>query len=973
MRSLELLAPAKNLACGIAAIDHGADAVYIGAERYGARAAAGNSVEDIAALCRYAHQFGAKVYVTTNTIIYDEELEDTFHLMKELQGVGVDAFLVQDMGIVQEFRSSEAQEFRSSGVQLHASTQTDNRTAEKVGWLRSLGFSRVVLARELSLEEIREIHQQEPDVELEVFVHGALCVSYSGQCYASQYCLGRSANRGECAQMCRMKYDLVDGDGKEIEHQRYLLSLKDMCRINDLEALADAGAVSFKIEGRLKDVDYVKNVVAAYSQRLNELIRKRPDEYKRSSYGEVTYSFVPNLQKTFNRGYTDYFLHSYRDEQGVLQGRQADIASFDTPKALGEYVGEVGGGEKAPSRPPRGEERNRSIVVEGNTSFSNGDGLCFFTGRQGELVGFRVNRVEGHRLFLQQMPQGLRPGTKLYRNHDEAFSKLLQGKTAERKIPVTMRYGVEGTRKEEGGTIIFLDIHSDMGHVRVALPAEVQRANHSQREVFRRELSKLGNTPFKCVEVTGEDFFVPASVLARLRRLGVETLMKDPLPTSPRGGESPLPTSPRGGEERGGEKQGEKKASYLMNVSNRLAREFYQKQGFQQVEPAFELKKPQGALLMQCRHCIKYALGYCVKHGGKAPGWKEPLGLRLGDGRVFRLQFDCKACLMKILSVFLLLFLVSCYGNAPQSSEALPEDVADTIVVGDSLSFKSGRHYSVNYNFVVKADSIILLRQQPEELAAEFPADSFSVAKGAHLVVADIRLLDGVGTDSVWVQVATEQSDFGWIHESCLLPLVVPDDPISQFISFFSDTHILVSLFIVIIIGFVYLMRGFLRHQSYIVHFNDIESFYPTLLMLIVAFAATFYASIQMFAPDAWRHFYYHPTLNPFAVPPLLTVFLVSVWSMFIVALAAADDVRRQLTVGESLTYLAGLAGMCAVNYIVFSITTLYYVGYLLLAGYTTYCLRSYNVNHRWRYVCGHCGRKMRDKGRCPYCGVENL
>ena len=973
MRALELLAPAKNLACGIAAIDHGADAVYIGAERFGARVAAGNPVEDIAELCRYAHQFGAKVYVTTNTIIYDEELEDTFRLMSELREAGVDAFLVQDMGIVQECRSS--------GVTLHASTQTDNRSAEKVEWLRSVGFRRVVLARELSLEEIREIHRRVPDVELEVFVHGALCVSYSGQCYASEYCLGRSANRGACAQMCRMKYDLIDADGREIEHQRYLLSLKDMCRINDLEALADAGAVSFKIEGRLKDADYVKNVVAAYSQRLDEIVRKRPDEYRRTSFGKVTYMFTPNLRKTFNRDYTDYFLHSYRDEQGVLQDRQADIASFDSPKALGEYVGEV----KSIDRGQQRMSGSPQLVVDGESTFSNGDGLCFFarshnlreSGSQGELVGFRVNRADGNRLFLQQLPQDLKLGTKLYRNNDVAFSKLLAGKTAERKIPVTMRYGVlldDG----RGGSSISLDILSDVANVSVAIPAEVQHANRPQMEIVTRELSKLGNTPFQCMGVTdmrensdkgflpADDCFVPVSELAQLRRFGVENLTKkiQDMLKEDTGQSCPSQPLPKGwGEE----------PSYLMNVSNRRAREFYEAQGVPQTEPAFELKKPENALLMQCRHCIKFSLGYCVKYGGKKPGWKEPLRLRLGDGRLFRLEFDCKACLMKILSVFLLLFLVSCYGNEPQSSEALPENLPDTVAVADSLSFKSGRHYTVNYNFVVKEDSILLLRQQPEELAAEFPADSFSVAKGAHLVVADIRLFPGVGTDSVWVQVATEQSEFGWIHESQLLQSVVPDDPISQFISFFSDTHVLFSLVFVIVIAFAYGVRLMSRRRSYIVLFKDIESFYPTLLTLIVAFAAAFYASIQNFAPDVWRHFYYNPTLNPFSVPLLLAVFLFSVWSMLLVGLAAVDDVRKELPLDETVMYLVSLAGFCAVDYIVFSITTLYYIGYLLLIAYTVLCLHSYNVNHRRRYVCGNCGKKIRNKGRCPYCGVENL
>ena len=392
-RPLELLAPAKNLECGKAAIDHGADAVYIGAQRFGARAAAGNSVADIAELCRYAHQFDAKVYVTVNTIIYDDELEDTRRLLEELQQSGVDAVLVQDMAILQmrneelEIRNeNEHSSFPIShfSFDLHASTQTDNRTAEKVAWLCDLGFSRVVLARELSIDEIRAIHEAVPDVELEVFVHGALCVSYSGQCYASQYCFQRSANRGECAQFCRMQFDLLDADGRVIEHDRHLLSLKDMCQIDNLEALAEAGATSFKIEGRLKDVAYVKNVTAAYSERLNQIIRRHPDLYCRASRGHCRYTFTPNLQKTFNRGYTDYF----------ARGRRPDIASFDTPKAMGEFVGTVK------------EIRRDSFTVAGTATFANGDGLCFLN-RDRQLEGFRVNRVEGNRLFPQRMPDGL--------------------------------------------------------------------------------------------------------------------------------------------------------------------------------------------------------------------------------------------------------------------------------------------------------------------------------------------------------------------------------------------------------------------------------------------------------------------------------------------------------------------------------------------------------------------------------------
>ena len=636
VRRLELLAPAKNLECGMAAIDHGADAVYIGAMRFGARAAAGNSVEDIGALCRYAHQFSAKVYVTVNTIVYDEELSDTYSLIEDLQKVGVDALLVQDMGIAKNC---------SHLLPLHASTQTDNRTAEKVRWLRGLGFRRVVLARELSLDEIRAIHDAVPDVELEVFVHGALCVSYSGVCYASQHCLGRSANRGECAQMCRMKYDLIDADGREIEHGRHLLSLKDLCQIDHLEELADAGATSFKIEGRLKDVDYVKNVVAAYSQRLDALCHRKPNEYERASKGKVRYFFEPNLKKTFNRGYTTYFLN----------GRQADIASFDTPKALGEYVGKVktidDGGKS---------HRPVSIVVSGTAAFSNGDGLCFFKGgwsqepgeRGGgrELVGFRVNRVEGNRLFLLKMPEGLRPGMALYRNNDEAFAKLLAGKTAERRLPITMIFAetvegfeltiAEGCRGKK---------------VKCHLPSEKVLAEKPQRENIERQLTKLGNTvlSLKSFEIEGsaDRYFIPSSALADLRRRAVEAFVEEfgshePIVNRQEGEECGTLPAPKEYQRFG----------YMYNIANGEARKFYEAQGLTDVEKAFELgtEKKDGLLLMQCRHCIRYSLGRCkrlAKDEVEDHKWREPMYLRLGDGRRFRLEFDCRECQMNVYSI----------------------------------------------------------------------------------------------------------------------------------------------------------------------------------------------------------------------------------------------------------------------------------------------------------------------------------
>lgn len=595
MTNLELLAPAKNLECGMAAIDHGADAVYIGAPRFGARAAVGNSVDDIQRLCQYAHQYDARVYVTVNTIIYDGELEATRQLIGELAEAGVDAILVQDMGIVQ----------LNPQLPLHASTQTDNRTADKVRWLRSLGFRRVVLARELSVQEIADIHRQVPDVELEVFVHGALCVSYSGLCYASQHCFARSANRGACAQFCRMKFDLLDADGNELEHQRHLLSLKDMNQLEHLDELILAGATSFKIEGRLKDATYVKNVVAAYSQRLNAFIDRHADAYRRASRGRCTYSFTPNLRKTFNRGFTTYF----------LQGRQPDIFSPDTPKAMGEFVGTVK------------ELRRDSFNVAGTAAFANGDGLCYMDGNR-ELQGFRVNRAEGNRLYPQQMPRTLRPGIALYRNNDQEFERLLSRPSSERRIPVSLRLSVtpDGFALSGDG-------------VTVSMACEHQTAAKPQRDNIVRQLSRMGGTPYECSGVElADDFgwFIPSSLLADLRRQWVAARLSKPAvlqcPSVP--SEPVAPSAYPVG--------------YLHNVANREARAFYAAHGMAGVAPAFELQAPRQALLMQCRHCLRYSLGYCVKHGGAKPSWREPLMLRLSDGRCFRLEFDCRHCQMNV-------------------------------------------------------------------------------------------------------------------------------------------------------------------------------------------------------------------------------------------------------------------------------------------------------------------------------------
>ena len=592
MQSLELLAPAKNLECGIAAIDHGADAVYIGAQRFGARAAAGNSVEDIAQLCRYAHQFGAKVFVTVNTIIYDEELNDTLQLVDELDSIGVDAILVQDMGLLSLLKQRE----KPLHCELHASTQTDNRTAEKVKWLFDQGFDRVVLARELSIKEIADINKaihQHPtpttqQLPLEVFVHGALCVSYSGQCYASQYCFQRSANRGECAQFCRLAFTLKDANGKVLESERHLLSLRDMAQINNLEKLAEAGASSFKIEGRLKDVDYVKNITAAYSEALNEVVRRNPEKYTRASFGRCTYTFSPNIQKSFNRGFTTYF----------AEGRKQGLVSFDTPKAMGEPVGKVK------------EIRGHSFNISTTTSFANGDGLCYLT--PSGLVGFRVNKVEGNRIFPLRMPESLKPGTMLFRNLDQAFTTLLAKPSSERN---------------------------------------------------RRQLSKLGGTIYQCKDIEIDtDAFIPSSVLANMRRDIVEEMynlqftMYKSHPSA--NTQHPAPTYP---------------TPYLYNASNHKAKEFYKEQGIEACSlEGFEHsgslptvgssmlitseyvqsggRGRNGLLLMQCRYCLRNEMGYCTKSGKRAP-WKEPLTISISDGREFQLQFDCKNCQMNVVSI----------------------------------------------------------------------------------------------------------------------------------------------------------------------------------------------------------------------------------------------------------------------------------------------------------------------------------
>lgn len=603
-RPIELLAPAKNLECGIEAINHGADAVYIGAPRFGARAAAGNSIEDIKALVEHAHLYNARIYVTVNTILHDEELPETEKMIWELYRAGVDALIIQDMGITR---------LNLPPIALHASTQMDNRTPEKVKFLSDIGFRQVVLARELSLDEIKKIHDTCPETLLEVFIHGALCVSYSGQCYVSQACYGRSANRGECAQFCRLAFDLVDSNGKTIEQNKHLLSLKDMNQSDNLEALLDAGATSLKIEGRLKDVSYVKNVTAYYRQKLDAIFKYRK-EYVRASSGTVKTIFTPQLDKSFSRGFTDYF----------LRGRNPGIFSFSTPKSLGEEVGTVK------------EIRGNYFTVAGVKSFSNGDGLCYIDDN-GRLQGFRVNRVENNKLFPQDMPR-LKPKTRLYRNFDQEFEKLMQKKSAERKMAVDICL----TENNFGFTLSLTD--EDDNSVSLTLQRAKEPARTPQTDNLRNQLGKLGNTPFEAKDIKidlSDNWFIPSSELSELRRNAVEKLLevrrinyrREVFRMKETKSKFPVST-----------------LTYLGNVMNSYAAEFYKNHGVLKVMPAFEKEQPKDAVLMFCKHCIRYSMGWCPVHHKVRSPFREPYYLVSSDGRRFRLEFDCKQCQMKVLA-----------------------------------------------------------------------------------------------------------------------------------------------------------------------------------------------------------------------------------------------------------------------------------------------------------------------------------
>ena len=605
-RPIELLAPAKTADIGIEAGLHGADAVYIGGPCFGARAAAANSVNDIARLVDFAHRYEARVYVTLNTLLYDDELKPAERLIAELYRVGVDALIVQDMGVLR---------LDIPPIALHASTQTDNRTVEKVRFLYDAGFSRVVLARELSGEQIRTIAEMVP-VELEVFVHGALCVSYSGQCYLSRALSGRSANRGECAQYCRLPYTLLDADRRPLIRDKHLLSLKDMNRTDRLETLLDAGATSLKIEGRLKELSYVKNVTAWYRRRLDEIFERRP-EYRAASSGRVELSFEPMPQKSFNRGFTRYFFDGRPDK---------DMGSPDTPKSLGEPVGRVA------------QVRGSVLKIQGSGVLHNGDGLCFLN-KKGVFEGFRVNRVEDAVVYPFEK-LNISSGTLLYRNYDRLFEQALQKKSAQRRIPVDLRlYEIQD------GFALKITDNSGRSAV-VARDWGKEEARTPQIENQKAQLSRLGDTCFEARSVDvlcSKEYFLPASLLADLRRETVDRMMLV----------RRLSYRPSRRREEGSALYPVSELDYLGNVSNASARAFYQAHGVKKIAPAYECEPVEGVALMFTRFCLKRQWGRCPRENVRPQGgsvWKEPLFLQYRD-TLLRLEFDCRLCQMCLYRV----------------------------------------------------------------------------------------------------------------------------------------------------------------------------------------------------------------------------------------------------------------------------------------------------------------------------------
>ena len=599
-KTIELLAPAKDKKTAFAAIDCGADAVYIGSPKFGARVNASNSLDDIKDVVEYAHKFRVKVYVTINTIMSDDELREAVELIYQLYDIGVDALIVQDMGLL---------ECKLPPIKLFASTQCHNSTLEKVKFLEKTGFSRVILARELSLDEIRKIADN-TDVEIETFIHGALCVSYSGQCYMSYAIGGRSANRGECAQPCRKKYSLVDSDGIVVATDKHLLCLRDLNFSSDIKDLIDAGVSSFKIEGRLKDEDYIKNVVSFYRKKIDDAIENT--EYERSSSGYSVLGFEPDVNKTFNRGYCEYFLH----------GRNKNITSFDTPKSRGEYAGRV-------------KEVFEKYFLFDGCELNNADGICFFDER-GELVGTSVNKAEGNKIFPQSM-NGIRKGVEVFRNYNHKFSKMLESAKVERKIEASVCF-VEKEQCYELSAV-------DEDGVRVVVEAGKNYDKAKNQELARNNiikcLKKAGDSCFDIKEARVEvDVypFIPLSELNELRRRLFAKLEEKRIASYEVEKSGGIFISP----------YFERELFYDVNIMNEKAKEFYEKRGGICREYAIEKTgNVSGKILMTTKHCLKFSLGLCSKEG-KKHRYREPFFLVDSHGKKYKLLFECKSCCMKI-------------------------------------------------------------------------------------------------------------------------------------------------------------------------------------------------------------------------------------------------------------------------------------------------------------------------------------
>ncbi|OIQ95285.1 putative protease YdcP precursor [mine drainage metagenome] len=610
-RHLELLAPAKNADFGIEAINHGADAVYIGGPAFGARAKVPNTVQDIARLVAHAHRYHAEVFVALNTIFHDNELEGARELAYQLYDAGADALIVQDMGLL---------EMDLPPIQLHASTQTDIRTVDKAVFLDQVGFSQIVLARELDLNTIKKIADS-TECNLEFFIHGALCVAFSGQCFISHAHTGRSANRGECSQECRLPYTLEDAQGRIIGKDKHFLSMKDNDQSMNLRALIDAGVSSFKIEGRYKDLPYVKNATAHYRELLDEILESRPDLAKSSS-GDCTYTFTPQPEKTFNRSATDYFVN----------GRKPDIGAFDTPKFSGEELGKIS------------KVGKDFIEVETTVELHNGDGVCFFDVHK-ELVGLRVNTVEGKRLYPNEMPEDVRRGMTVFRNRDHAYMRLLEKDSAQRKIPVQMTFAETGN----GFALTITD--SNGFSATAACTADKQPAQNLEKAEtsLRENLSKLGNTDFAVSEINiaaTQAWFIPASAINNLRREAIEQLQQ----ARAVGYQRP----PRRAAAEPRAIYPEDTLSYLANVYNRKARTFYEKHGVKLIAAAYEANKELDEVpLMITKHCLRFSHGMCPKEAKGVIGVQgtvtaEPMTLINGND-TFTLKFDCKPCEMHVM------------------------------------------------------------------------------------------------------------------------------------------------------------------------------------------------------------------------------------------------------------------------------------------------------------------------------------